>query len=95
LRRSSASSVLEALPNCAQVKLSDGETILSICCGGGGYGDPTERSVDLVEKDLKEGWISAERASKVYGIVLDSSGAIDRTASERTRSSKLISIPHP
>jgi N-methylhydantoinase B len=93
LRRSAAGCIPEVLPNCAQVKLSDGETILSICCGGGGYGEPAERSLALVEKDFKEGWISAERATKVYGLVLDASGAIDRLASERSRATKQISVP--
>ena len=30
--------------------------------GGGGYGDPLERDPDLVTEDLREGYISAERA---------------------------------
>jgi N-methylhydantoinase B len=90
LRRSAAGHPPEVLPNCAQVKLADGETILSICCGGGGYGDPTERSLALVEKDLQEGWISAARATAVYGLVLDSHGAVDRAASERARAHQTV-----
>ena len=87
LRRRSPDGFPEALPNCAQVKLLDGETILSICCGGGGYGDPMQRSLALIEKDLSEGWISAERAASVYGAVLNGKGGIDRAASSRARAS--------
>ena len=87
MRRRGAGGTTESLPNCAQVKLSDGETIISVCCGGGGYGDPTERSLAQVDKDLSEGWISAERARNVYGVVLDAGGRIDTAESERLRAS--------
>ena len=58
---------LEPLPACAQVIIHDGETIVSISTGGGGYGDPTARDAALIRKDVAEGWITAERARTVYG----------------------------
>jgi N-methylhydantoinase B len=36
--------------------------------GGAGYGNPSERSVDLVKRDLARGYISAETASKNYNL---------------------------
>src|SRR6185312_15099176 len=57
LRRKTDGST-EVLSNCAQVKLADGETILSICCGGGGYGSPDERDPHRVINDVVEGRIS-------------------------------------
>ncbi len=36
--------------------------------GGGGYGDPRERSRKAVETDLAAGFISAEQAKSVYGL---------------------------
>ena len=65
---------LEKLAACAQVKLEDGETIVSICCGGGGYGPPTERAAERVAHDVAEGWISEQRARDIYRVVLDSVG---------------------
>jgi N-methylhydantoinase B len=76
----------ENLPSCAQVRLQDGETIVSISCGGGGYGKPSERDMGAVYEDYKEGWISAERAVDVYKIALDSTGALDREATTKLRS---------
>jgi N-methylhydantoinase B len=38
--------------------------------GGGGYGDPLEREPERVLADVREGYVSAERARDVYGVVL-------------------------
>ncbi len=37
--------------------------------GGGGYGDPGERNKDLVEQDLKRGYIDSAEASAAYGLM--------------------------
>ena len=50
------------------VTLCPGETLVAICCGGGGYGPPAERDPDRVRHDVLEGWISAERAERVYRV---------------------------
>ena len=34
--------------------------------GGGGYGDPSERVREAVENDVRNGYISAEAAKKLY-----------------------------
>ncbi len=34
--------------------------------GGGGWGDPGERENALIERDLREGWITADRAARDY-----------------------------
>jgi N-methylhydantoinase B len=65
--------------------LEEGETIVSIACGGGGYGPPVERDPERVRHDVLEGWVSRERAADVYGVMLDDGGAVDRAATERRR----------
>ena len=35
--------------------------------GGGGYGSPRQRAHEMVERDLREGYISAEEARETYG----------------------------
>lgn len=55
------------VPNAGAVTLEPGEFMWSVCAGGGGYGDPRERSRDAIEHDLSEGWITADRARSVYG----------------------------
>jgi N-methylhydantoinase B len=66
---------LVTLDPCGHVFLEAGETIVSMSCGGGGYGDPTKRDPYRVHHDVSEGWISAERARRVYGVVAESSPA--------------------
>ncbi|MFQ5761914.1 MAG: hypothetical protein ACE5PO_02665 [Candidatus Bathyarchaeia archaeon] len=36
--------------------------------GGGGYGDPKERPIHLVENDVREGFISPTTATSEYGL---------------------------
>ena len=77
--------VIEPLSNCAQVTLTDGETIQSICCGGGGYGPPHERAPARVLADVAEGWISKERARDVYAVVIDDAMRVDEAATQKLR----------
>ncbi|MGV6876317.1 hydantoinase B/oxoprolinase family protein [Pseudochelatococcus sp. B33] len=77
-----ADGQLHPLAACAQIVLKPGERIVSLCCGGGGYGTPLERPAELVSLDLAEGWISAPRARDVYGVVIAADGHV---LSEETR----------
>jgi N-methylhydantoinase B len=76
----------EAVDSFALVPLADGESMVSICCGGGGYGPPRERAPEAVAADVAEGLVSAERAAAVYGVVVDDDGAVDMQATARLRS---------
>ena len=53
--------------------------------GGGGLGDPLERTVAEIEDDLRLGVVTAEMATGVYGIVLGDDGAADAEATTRRR----------
>lgn len=54
--------------------------------GGGGYGDPLDRTPALVSKDVIHRRISARCAKEVYGVVLDDlTGEIDETATSHLR----------
>lgn len=53
------------------VELQPGERMISLACGGGGYGDPKRRDAGKVREKLREGWISVEKARHVYGVSLD------------------------
>jgi mannose-6-phosphate isomerase-like protein (cupin superfamily) len=69
LKRDGAGALGE-LPAIALARLEDGETIISVTCGGGGYGPPADRDPHLVREDVVEGWISRERAKQVYRVAL-------------------------
>ena len=47
--------------------LKAGDVIRFERSGGGGYGDPAERSAEAVRNDVADGYVSAEAAAKVYG----------------------------
>ena len=76
---------LKELPACSDIILQPGETVVSYSSGGGGYGPPYKRPVDKVKHDVKEGWVTKERARDVYGVVFDGEGNIDETATAKRR----------
>lgn len=49
---------------------TDGETLISRCCGGGGYGDPLDREPERVLADVREGYVTRARAENVYGVII-------------------------
>lgn len=52
-------------------QLAPGDRITLIEAGGGGYGDPRERSEAAVRADVAEGFVSPEAAREVYGVSVD------------------------
>lgn len=83
--RRRADGTLESLPACAEATIGADETMVSISCGGGGYGRPCEREIARVVHDVREGWVSRERARSVYGVALSSKLELDRTETMRLR----------
>ncbi|NKB55790.1 MAG: methylhydantoinase [Alphaproteobacteria bacterium] len=53
--------------------------------GGSGFGDPWTRTYDEVQRDLDEGYISADGARHDYGCVVEADGRIDQEASDSLR----------
>ena len=45
------------------------EVLVNNSGGGGGWGDPLRRAVDAVLEDVREGYVSPERARTDYGVV--------------------------
>jgi N-methylhydantoinase B len=76
---------LVELDPCARVVLDPGETIVSIFCSGGGYGDPHRRDPVRVANDVRLGVITREAARDRYGVVVDDSGDIDVVATTELR----------
>ena len=67
------------------VTLEPGERIVAMSCGGGGYGPAWERDTQRVAADVAEGYVSCERAERVYGVMLDAAGSPDREATQSRR----------
>ncbi|HWO93124.1 MAG TPA: hydantoinase B/oxoprolinase family protein, partial [Methylomirabilota bacterium] len=69
----------------ALVTLSAPDQILEIrLAGGAGYGDPLDRPVDEVRRDLHLGYVTAEGTERDYGCVLVN-GGIDPAATATRR----------
>jgi len=49
------------------LEVQPGDVISIRTCGGGGYGSPSDRDPALVETDVREGKVTAERAREAYG----------------------------
>ena len=63
------------------VPLHDGEIFTMRICSGGGWGDPLDRAIEAVERDVREGRLTAEEALQIYGVVVgDSAGSESRRA---------------
>lgn len=46
--------------------------------GGGGYGDPFKRPVELVLNDVINGYVSLDAAAREYGVVIHYLGSQDQ-----------------
>jgi N-methylhydantoinase B len=50
--------------------LEPDDQVLFVSAGGGGYGDPLQRKLELVERDVLHGRISTRAALEQYGVVI-------------------------
>ncbi len=73
-----------------QAVLHKGDRIAIQPAGSGGYGDPFERSPDLVLADVLDGYVSAESARSLYGVVIVD-GRIDAAATNQSRAQRHLS----
>jgi N-methylhydantoinase B len=53
------------------VELKAGDTIYYSSAGGGGFGNPLERDIELVLNDVMDEWLSIEAAREYYGVVIE------------------------
>ena len=76
---------MNSLPYC-NFELTEDDVLYTRQSSGGGYGDPLERDLQLVLKDVVLGLVSTAAAGEVYGVVIGHD-QIDVDATERLRSS--------
>jgi len=51
-------------------RMKEGDWLATASPGGGGFGDPLERDLESVERDLNLGYISRRTAEEIYGAVV-------------------------
>ena len=70
-------------------ELAPGDAFRLRSGGGGGYGSPLLRSVELVADDVKQGYVSVAAAADLYGVVVDpDTFEVDPAATARLRAEK-------
>lgn len=63
---------------------AEGDVMFVRCTSSGGYGDPLEREPERVLADIANGYVLADTASRVYGVVIDGD-PVDEEATARRR----------
>ena len=58
--------------------LEPGDVVIVETGGGGGYGDPRERDVEAIARDVQRGYVTADAARRDYGVTIDAKGRVLR-----------------
>ena len=71
-------------------QLKPGDAVTIDAAGGGGHGNPLDRDPEMVENDVKDGYVSLEKAKEDYGVVIDpKTFKVDMEATRKLRSQKV------
>jgi len=73
-----------SLGNTDILRCEPGDVVRVVGAGAGGYGDPFTRDPRLVADDIRQGFVSPERAREDYGVTLRD-GAVDEDATRALR----------
>ncbi len=60
------------------IRLRCGDRVRLETPGGGGYGDPRDRSLEAIAHDLRQGYVTAAAAEGLYGVVVGPDGRPSR-----------------
>ena len=78
--------------------MAPGDRLLYVTAGGGGWGDPLLRPVEVVRVDAERGFVSAEAAKSGYGVVIvavDGGYRVDEDATAPLRRERArTTVPH-
>jgi N-methylhydantoinase B len=80
----------ESLPPKITRRIAKGDRLVSVTPGGGGWGNPLERPIEEVDRDVVDGLISRETALKVYGVVMTDDLLVDIEATEKSRKTREV-----
>lgn len=68
--------------------LRQDDVLVMLSAGGGGYGDPLNRDVDAVARDVAKGYVSSDQLRDSYGVVLGEDGEVDQNETEKFRQNR-------
>ncbi|MGV1832909.1 hydantoinase B/oxoprolinase family protein [Agrobacterium vitis] len=67
------------------LELGHGDILRITSSTGGAFGEPLERDVAAIAREIENGMLSPERAAEVYAVVFDRDGKIDEAATAERR----------
>jgi N-methylhydantoinase B len=74
------------LPSKLTMTIRKGDIFRHVLAGGGGWGDPLERDAQAVMRDVRNEFLSPERAQADYGVIVDTkTWRVDAAATEKCR----------
>ncbi|MYB78710.1 MAG: hypothetical protein F4X70_04475, partial [Acidimicrobiia bacterium] len=68
--------------------MDPGDRFRNLSAGGGGWGDPLDRPIELVCEDVLDGYVSADQAEKVYGVRVAPDGNAEPGSARLDRSGR-------
>ena len=88
IHRGRETIIPEHLSKDQDIPLQVGDRVEVLTPGGGGYGEPMARPAELVARDVRRGYYTAEEARALFGVALASTGAPDLVATEGLRAGR-------
>lgn len=76
---------LHWLPSKADEVIRKGDIYGFWAAGGGGFGDPLDRTPARIADDIAAGIVSQGEAERLYGVVVDDAGTVDDTGTASRR----------
>ena len=76
------------MPTVSLESLQPTEMMVSESSGGGGFGDPLDRDPEKVRHDVREGYVTLEKAHEIYGVIVNTDTelySVDRGATKALR----------
>jgi 5-oxoprolinase (ATP-hydrolysing)/N-methylhydantoinase A len=84
--RDAAGTIIKDCGTGELVSTTTDREIVEVCLSGGsGFGSPFERPLTAIARDLVEGYITPEAASRDYGVVIGADGRLDLAKSAERR----------
>jgi N-methylhydantoinase B len=77
-----------------QLRVSQGGRYVGVSSGGGGHGNPLDRDLERVRRDVRDGFVSRAAATVHFGVVLDDSPDPQILAEETRQRRELLAKKH-